>query len=172
MKSGLFPNTITLLSSFTIDFDGAHSGFTDYEVNVTVNKVAEYSGTNLALHFVLTESHIEQFWQGMSELNYVERLMVPNQNGTTLNFSSGNPQEIAISFSIASGWNPEHCEVVAFVQDLNTKEILQGAKMELSAFPTSNQYDVSLVDIYNIPVTMCENSFIPYLTVTNYGLKR
>ena len=38
------------------------------------------------MHFVVTESEIPQNWQGMTEVNFVERLMVPNQLGTTLIF--------------------------------------------------------------------------------------
>ncbi|MBN1340400.1 MAG: Omp28-related outer membrane protein [Bacteroidales bacterium] len=162
---------INVLSSFTIGFDGSNSGFSDYEINVTVNKVASVTSTNMALHFALTESEIPQVWQGMSELNFVERLMRPNQNGTTLDFSSSSTQEANISFTLGQGWAPEHCQVVAFVQDVATKEVLQGAVRDLSEFGTSNNYDACLKEISGVPVMMCQNTFFPKVKITNYGLE-
>lgn len=162
---------INIPSSFTIGFDGSNSGFTDYEITVTVNKVASVTSTNMVLHFVLTESEIPEYWQGMSELNFVERLMRPNQNGTSLDFSSSNTQEVNINFSLMQGWVPEHCQVVAFVQDVSTKEVLQGAVRDLSEFETSNNYDACLKEISQVPVMMCENSFSPKVKIINYGLE-
>ena len=71
---------------------GESSGFTDFTAEVTVEKVASSSASNIKLHFVITESEIQEYWHGMSELNYVARLMVPNQYGTSIDFSGGNTQ--------------------------------------------------------------------------------
>ena len=46
------------------------------------------AGTNLVLQFTVTESHIPENWGGLTEVNHVNRLMVPGANGTPLDFSS------------------------------------------------------------------------------------
>ena len=129
-------------SSFTIGITGEHSGL-DYDVTVTVNKVAETTSTNMVLHLALTESMIHYNWQGMTELNYVERLMVPNQYGTPLDFSSDTTNVVNLSFTLNADWVADNCELVAFVQDTNTKEVLQGSKVSLPNLPT-NEYTIEI----------------------------
>ncbi|MCD4746210.1 MAG: Omp28-related outer membrane protein [Bacteroidales bacterium] len=117
-------------SSFTIDIDGSNTGL-DYNVELTVEKVASTTSTNMVLHLVLTESHIPYNWQGLNVLHFVERLMAPNHNGTALNFSSSNTQVINLNFSINQSWAADNCELVAFIQDNTTKEVLQGIMIPL-----------------------------------------
>jgi len=50
----------------------------DYDINITIEKVAS-AGSNIVLHAVVTESEIEENWLGQTHLNFVERLMAPNQ---------------------------------------------------------------------------------------------
>ena len=160
---------IAIPSSFTIDMEGSNSGLTDYEINITVTKVAAVSSTNLVLHFALTESEIQESWQGQSKLDFVERLMWPNQYGTALDFSSGNVNEITVSFTMQPSWVNEHCEVVAFIQDPATKEIFQGAKKEIMDFGSSNINDASILAAY-FPQSACINTIAPKVQVANYGL--
>ena len=117
-------------SPVTIAVTGTHSGLM-YNVNVTVTKVGNITGNNIKLHVCLTESEIVYAWQGMNEVNYVDRLMVPDQNGTTLDFTNSNVLEIPLSFVLQSGWNTIHMELVAFVQTNSNKEILNGYKVKL-----------------------------------------
>ena len=161
---------IAIPSSFTIDATGTNAGLIDYDIFVTVNKVATNNSSNLKLMCALTESGIMQSWQGMSTLEWVERLMVPNQNGTALDFTSGNIQEVGISFTMDTGWENENCEVVFFIQDLSTKEVFQAVKYNLTEFASTNAYDVSLKEVY-VPQAMCNNSVEPSILVTNYGLE-
>lgn len=137
----MYPNYLPLvearnavLSSFTVGITGTSTG-NDYNVTINVNKVADYAGTNLVVHLVLTESDIPQSWQGMTELNFVERLMAPDHNGTPISFSSGNFQFINLTFTKDPAWIAANCELIAFIQDNTTKEILQGSKVPLTAMP-------------------------------------
>ncbi len=118
-------------SSFTIDLSGVEIGL-DYTVSLTANKVASTSSTNMVLHLVLTESQIAEEWQGQTELNFVERLMIPDQYGTALDFSTGDTQTVDLEFTLDLGWASGNCELVAFIQDNDSKEILQGTKIALS----------------------------------------
>jgi PKD repeat protein len=118
-------------SPVTLDVWGSHTGLT-YNVTVTVTKVGPINGSNIKLHLCLTESHIIYAWQGMSEVNYVNRLMVPDQNGTTLNFDNNDVLEIPLTFNLQVGWNLNQLELVAFVQTNSNKEIQNGYKVKLA----------------------------------------
>ena len=133
----LYNQKIAVPSPISVCFSGNHTG-DNYTITVKVTKTADYTGSDLRLHFVLTESHIVQAWQScMTELNFVNRLMVPDQNGTSVSFAGGNTQTYTLNFTKQSGWNAANCEVVAFVQDNTTKEIFNGAKCALNAIPAS-----------------------------------
>ncbi len=134
MYSSYWPRVQTRMnipSPVTIEVYGTHTGLT-YNVSVTVTKVANITGSNIKLQLVLTESHIVYAWQGMSECNFVERLMAPDQNGTTLNFDNSDVLEIPLTFNIQAGWSVPNMELVAFVQTNSNKEILNGYKVKLA----------------------------------------
>jgi len=156
-----------VMTSFTIDVVGETAGFSDYFTEITVEKVAASTASNLKLHVVVTESEIEENWQGMSELHYVERLMAPDQYGTDMDFSSNDSQVVNVDFSIDDSWDYENCELVVFLQNNSTKEILQGFKMPLSEFGPANDYDVALTDLRNIPEGNCSDAVAPSITIRN-----
>jgi hypothetical protein len=112
-------------SSFSVDID-AEVGESEISGTVTIDKVAAYAGTNLVLHVVLTESDIPEIWQGETELDFAERAMFPDGNGTVVDFSSNDNQEISFNFNIDPTWIKENCELVYFLQDNDTKRIVQG----------------------------------------------
>jgi hypothetical protein len=163
----LYNQRIAINSSFTIQINGANTG-NDYNVIVTITKVATYTGPNPILHFVLTQSNIAQNWQGMTELNFVTRLMVPDQSGTTINFTSGVVQVINLTFTKNAVWPIADCEIIAFLQNNSSKEILQGFKVSLNELvPLGTSTDVSLISIYNVPMISCSGKASPYLKIRN-----
>ena len=142
----------------TIAVTGSHTGLA-YTINVTVNKVAEISGSNIKLQVVLTESHIVYAWQGMSEVNYVERLMAPDQNGTTLDFSEQMFWRSLSPLLSRSGWNLNQLELVAFVQTNSNKEIHNGYKVKLAfLMPPPPPLSVS----FTSDTTTCETYQVQY----------
>lgn len=160
---------LAIPSVFTIDVSGEHMGLTEFDITVDLEKVGTYTGTNLRLHAVITESHIDEYWQGMDELNFVCRLMVPNQNGTSISFSGGNTVQQDLQFTIGEEWDVAHCELVVFIQDNTTKEILQGMKMPLLDFPSAFDSEVATLEIGNIPETTCNGNFEPTVIIRNQG---
>jgi hypothetical protein len=120
-------------SAFTVGVYGEHSG-NDYSVSLLVSKVAVIPSdwTNLVIHLALTESGIVYSWQGQTHLEYVNRLMVPNQNGTALDFSTNTTQTVNLNFTLDPTWVVDELELVAFIQNLDGKEILQGGKIALT----------------------------------------
>ncbi len=118
-------------SAYSLSIFGDHSG-SDYNVTVRVHKLATTPPyTNLVLQLALTESEIMYSWQGQDHLNFVSRMMAPDYNGTALDFSSGDVQDIELSFTMGADWVTENCELVAFIQNNDGKEILQGTKLAL-----------------------------------------
>jgi PKD repeat protein len=106
---------------------------------VSVTKLDTYAGNDLKLHLVLTESHIPVSWQGcMTEVNFVNRLMVPDVNGTSVSFASNNTQIYTLTFQKDPSWDASHCELVAFVQDNATKDIFNGIKSPLNSLPATS----------------------------------
>lgn len=165
----LYNQRKSINSSFSINIEGELYSITDYSATITVEKVASYSGSNLKLHFVLTESHIPESWQGMDELNFVARKMVPGTSGTSLDFSGGDTEIVELDFSIDDSWNYQEMEVVAFVQDNSTKEILQGSKMPLTDFLPAYDHNASVDVINNIPLENCTETVIPIAKIRNNG---
>jgi len=68
-------------SHFTISAQGTQEG-PQVHLSVTVTKPETDSNTNVKLHAVLTESNIAFPWQNQTTLENVNRLMLPDQNGT------------------------------------------------------------------------------------------
>jgi PKD repeat protein len=138
---------------------GTHTGET-YNVTVMVVKVGAINGSNIRLQLGLTESEIVYSWQGQSELNYVNRLMVPDQNGTELVFDDCDVQEIPLTFNVQSGWNLGHLELYAFVQTNSNKEIQNGYKVSLAWMQT---FPLPLVASFTSDTTMiCEANEIKF----------
>jgi len=117
-------------SAFSVDIFGDNSGL-DYNVVVKLNRLAAIPPTwnNLAVHFTVTESDIPFNWQGQTEVDYCERLMIPDELGTTVDFINNTQIDIPLTFSLDASWVTDNCQFAAFIQNLDTKEILQGDKV-------------------------------------------
>lgn len=154
-------------SSFTIDVTGEMLGLTDYTATVTIEKVANFSGSNLKLQFALTQSHIMYTWQGQDHLNFVLRKMVPSYQGTAIDFSSGDIQTVDLEFSIDPSWVREDIEIVVFVQANSSKEVMQATKLDLTEFPPAFDYNAEIFGIKNIPQENCTEKVGPVVKIAN-----
>jgi PKD repeat protein len=92
----------------------------NYTATITVNKIGTVTATNIRLNFAVTQSHISQNWQGQTHLEHVNRLMVPDANGTLVDFSGGNTQTIVLDFAMLPAWPLEDCEFVVWLQNMDT----------------------------------------------------
>ncbi len=101
-------------------------------LTVMVSKQAPAFNKNTAVHLIITESHIPESWQGEEELNDVCRLMLPDENGTMLDLSGSDNFTFNYSFTRDESWNIDELEVVAFIQDNDSHEVLNVTKAKLT----------------------------------------
>ena len=161
---------IAIPSSFSIDIQGSSSGLIDFNVDVTIEKVdAIYSGSDIRLHCVVTESEIPKYWQGQDHLNFVNRMMLPNYTGTPLDFSGSNIIQQSYTFTLDPSWVGENCELVIFLQENGTKTVLNTSKHELIDFGNVNDYDASISQVSNLPEHSCIGAFEPKILLRNNG---
>ncbi len=128
----------------------------DYTVVVTMTKVGNLTATNMVLQFCLTQSNIMVNWQGQTHLEHVNRLMVPDQSGTPVDFTSGDVQTVTLNFSLTAGVTLEDLEFVTFVQNNTGKEILQGIKRGVIDLETG--FDASQTQVVKDGVVTFSNS--------------
>ncbi|MCF6172026.1 MAG: T9SS type A sorting domain-containing protein [Bacteroidales bacterium] len=115
---------MAIQTAFKIEIFGTNNGDV-YNITVRMKKVSAYSGTNLKLRFALTETDIPYSWQGMSTVDYCERIMVPDANGTPITFSGvGDEIDEELSFVFNDSWEDQNCELIAWIQDDNNKEVM------------------------------------------------
>lgn len=150
-------------SSFTVAIYGQPTGGLNYNTQILVRKVASYTGTNLRLHLVVTETNIPHVWFNQTHVKDVCRLMAPNQLGTALSFTENDFQVVNLNFTLNSAWVVNNLWLVAFVQDNGTKEILQADKVKLTALGQA-----PLIPLFSANKTqLCENENV---TFTDHSL--
>ncbi len=163
-----YNNAIDDLTSFEVEMEVTSTDDSNFDVTVTINKVEDYAGTNLVSHLVITQSHIEYSWQGMDEFNFVNVAMFPNQNGTSLDFSTEDQIILDYNFDVLPEWVLEECEIIAFVQDNSSKEILQGRKADMYIPVGTNNV---ILDEIIVPAEglICETTLSPTVIIKNKG---
>ncbi len=143
---------ITKPSWFELNID-VNNGFLpdDYTVEITANKIYDYAGTNMSIFLALTESNIAYSWQGMDQLDYVCRAMYPGSAGTPTTFNLNEP--VVLDYTINVTYPIENCELVAFIQDVDTKEVMQTIKVNIADIVGINSIGEKYTKIYPNPAT-------------------
>ncbi len=124
---------------------------TDFDVNITATKIYDYEGDNMSIFLVLTESNIPRNWQGMTEMDFVCREMYPGSDGTPSTFELDVPVEVEYSVSVP--YELSNCELVAFIQDVTTKEVMQSQKVNLGQVVGVKEMGEKYARIYPNPAT-------------------
>ncbi len=157
-------------SAFTIEIFGENEG-NEYDITARVTKMAAIPYENMVLHVALTESDIPYNWQGQTHLEWVERDMVENANGTPLDFTTGDVQEHELQFTMNPSWVTANSELSAWVQNLDNKEVLQAMKIMLpDLIPTSVDDEVVSLPLETKLGDNYPNPFNPATTI-NFSLQ-
>lgn len=152
-------------SHYTLNVAGSNSG-NNYMVIVNIAKPEADANTNVVLHAALTQSNIQQSWQGQTHLNFVNRLMIPNQNGTPVSLNTGEQTSVALSFTTQTSWPLADLELVVWLQNATTREVLQGKKYALNALPAGQEVST---DMLIFPDTSVNTTNVMPLTLANFG---
>ncbi len=143
---------------FTTEIYGDNTG-NNYNVVVRITKQSAYSGTNLKVRFALTESDIAYSWQGQSVIDFTERLMAPDENGTAVSFPNiGDQADVNLTFTFNSSWVAANCELIAWIQDDASKVVLSATAVDLLALVP----DVANANFTQSVETTCEGSTVAY----------
>ncbi len=95
----------------------------------------EWTFIDLVLHVVLTESHIQEDWFFLNSVEHVVRQMYNGSSGIVIEEITSAGGGAQITMQIDSSFEMENLELIAFVQDKWTKEILNADKISLSEIP-------------------------------------
>jgi hypothetical protein len=114
-----------------VQMDGSRAN--SFDVLLNTEQLWDYDSSDLRMHVVLTESHIPVNWFSMTEVNFVCREMYPDQNGTALTLeNSGDTEELSFTVDVPDTYDVNNCEIITFIQDNNTKEIMNSTSVQLA----------------------------------------
>ncbi|MBM4403429.1 MAG: Omp28-related outer membrane protein [Candidatus Cloacimonetes bacterium] len=139
-------------SKYTIAANGTMTGNL-VNIDVTVAKPEEDTNTGVKLHAVVTESYIPQIWFNQTHVHNVTRAMVPSASGSDISLATGGQVTIPLSFTFQPGWQLGRMEVVFFLQNNSSKEILQAVKYSLPGLVNAPPVNVTALSFYNTYVT-------------------
>jgi thiol-disulfide isomerase/thioredoxin len=167
----LYEQRKAIPSKFTLDVGGEIDG-TTISLGVDATMVDEYVSDQIVLQIAITESHIPESWGGLDELNFVNRMMIPDHNGTPADFSSNDVLSFELTATLDASWDQSHMEVVVFLQDNATKEVLQGFKSSFEDLaPLVYPEDAEISNLTDVTSTSCQGEIAPCVTLTNSGLE-
>jgi thiol-disulfide isomerase/thioredoxin len=134
--------TSPLIINLTCNYDTvANTG----NVSATIQNTSS-SAISGTLHFVIVENNIPYNWQGMTELDFVMRDMLPDANGEAVTIPANSSITKSRSFTVASNWKEKDCKIVVFVQ-ASSREIYQGAEIGIVPIPEMEYYGMNYTEI-------------------------
>ncbi|NOR86936.1 MAG: T9SS type A sorting domain-containing protein [Bacteroidales bacterium] len=128
---------LSIPAAASIDIDEVFIYEGHLHATISITSGSPIVGDQIVLQSVFTESHIPESWQGMDELDYVERNMYQGAGGVILDLSD-QTEEVNISIAIDPSWLTENGELVVFIQNLDDQEIYNGNKIDLIMVAVDN----------------------------------
>lgn len=154
-------------TAFTISLNVTHTGANNYSAHIDARKIDYYDGTKTNIFLIVTQSHIPCSWMGQSEVNFVNRKMVTGDNGLEFCFDCSGNYNADFTFTIPEDWDKTHLQAVAFIQDMNTKEILNTAK---DTVPEPVFWNAASIQSIEMPEDLsCLNKVTPQIKIKNDG---
>lgn len=127
----IYNSRIATPSFFTLNASVFNTSENNWKLTMNTERIVETENKTYKLHAVITESHIEYNWFNQTEVNNAVRLMLPNSSGTTLSFADVDNHQVVLEFDVSDEYVLENLELIVFLQDYATKEIVQAQKMIL-----------------------------------------
>lgn len=133
--------------SMVVDYAKAQ----EFTVDVTAEKVEEYAANDVKMFVALTQSNIQESWQGQSELNFVFLKMFPNADGESISFAGGNTQDASFTVTLPNDFVGADYQLVVFMQDMSTKQILQTIVKDFAWTGVQELVDGEIISVYPNP---------------------
>lgn len=150
----LYPEYLSRVNSrlaipacYRIEADGAADSLS-FSTTVIITK-AEADTTSTAMLFAtVTESGITYDWLNQTSVENVNRMMIPDHNGTPVELGSlgvGDSLVLTLDYNVKHDWQMANCALVLWLQDPASNEVLHTAQytlQELGGVPYVNQAPV------------------------------
>jgi hypothetical protein len=165
---GLITTRMTVPTAFTIAFSGkiTPGAASTISINLTTDSTSIPSGT-LVLHTLITESNLLYTGpNGDPAHHYVLRKMYPGATGELFSMSKNQTKSISRSITVDTSWKTANCELVAFVQIAETKEILQAMKIPLSSLTNASRDEMPNLPQHFVLAQNYPNPFNPTTTIS------
>lgn len=127
----LYDQAIAVDTSFDIEIPQLTLTGETLNATAKVKKVDAYDGSNLRLRAIVVEKNIEFSWNGMNELHYVARQMPGGADGTAVSFTA-DECDVTLSSVLNSAWASDELSLIVFLQDDDTREVLQTVSYPIS----------------------------------------
>ena len=147
----------------------------DQVINVTtlVNVTGDVSGSNLRLFVVVIEKHIHfnspPGYNGEKDFYNVMKKILPDKNGLKLkpSYTAGEYFISSDSWQLANVYNNDELSVVAFIQDMDTKEVFQAGNGSTDPIVPLYSNDVEISNIYYATTKNCSGNMTPKIKIRN-----
>lgn len=124
-----------------------------FDINVEVEETLDYYDDEMSLHVALTETGIPESWQGLDYVNFTLRDMLPDANGTILNFDAASVQSANFQLSLDTTYVKDSCSVIIFLQNNATAHVMDVYKVSLSQYNTVEKQKMPVVSVYPNPAS-------------------
>lgn len=142
-------------SNFEVDMVIGNTDATEYTVDVTIDIKNGNSTENLAGFIVLTETDVIS--PGNEDQAWVARSVFPEDGNTgyPLDYSSATSHTFGTTITIEDTYVHENCEVIAFIQNMDTKEIYQATSLMATdiTIGVDEQLQGSQLEVYPNPAS-------------------
>lgn len=113
-------------SPFRLRLNANQTGNT---VNLVLHIIAidSLQNSDLRIFFIAYEDDVVFIQAGAPDtiFDYVVRKMIPDENGIPLNIQQNDSTVQTAQFNLSDHWHADKMGLVAFIQDMTTKEVLQ-----------------------------------------------
>jgi hypothetical protein len=114
----IYDSSIIVGSPVTMSMNVAKAD-SHYTVTVTITKITtSVIPGDLRMFFFLTKSHIQHDWYTLNHVEHVNSRMIPNENGTVVDFSDSGTRTITLNFIWDQLESENQYEFVAILQNV------------------------------------------------------
>ena len=144
-------------------------------VKTLVKATEDVNVSNLRLFVVVIEKHIHfnspPGYNGEKDFYNVMKKILPDKNGYKLNSNISNGEYFLIenTWELANVYNNDELSVVAFIQDMSSKEVYQAANSSTDPIVLPFQNDVEITNIKYATYKNCSGTMTPVVEIRNNG---